>query len=83
MPTPATSTRPTWRSGSARRLDLDRIRRSMTYPLMVDGRNLYDPAEMVAKGFFYQAIGRPMRESTVPGAADPAPHAEPVLTPST
>ena len=31
----------------------------MKYPLLVDGRNLYDPSEMVAKGFFYQPIGRP------------------------
>jgi hypothetical protein len=31
----------------------------MKYPLLVDGRNLYDPTEMVAKGFFYQPIGRP------------------------
>src|ERR1700704_2164677 len=45
-----------------RRLDLDRVRRVMAYPLMVDGRNLYDPVEMVAKGFFYQPIGRPVAE---------------------
>jgi UDPglucose 6-dehydrogenase len=43
-----------------RRLDLDRVRQSMRYPLVVDGRNLYDPREMVAKGFFYQPIGRPV-----------------------
>ena len=49
-----------------RRLDLDRVRQSMRYPLLVDGRNLYDPAEMVAKGFFYQAIGRPTLEPTPP-----------------
>ena len=48
-----------------RRLDLERIRRSMAYPLMVDGRNLYDPAEMVAKGFFYQPIGRSAQERSV------------------
>jgi UDPglucose 6-dehydrogenase len=42
-----------------RRLDLDRFRQAMRYPLVVDGRNLYDPAEMVSKGFFYQPIGRP------------------------
>jgi len=63
-----------------RRLDLDRIRRSMAYPLMVDGRNLYDPAEMVAKGFFYQPIGRSAQE---PGVAETpnhkSPAAEPVL----
>jgi UDPglucose 6-dehydrogenase len=45
-----------------RRLDLDRIRQSMKYPLLVDGRNLYDPKEMVAKGFFYQPIGRQIPE---------------------
>ena len=43
-----------------RRLDLDRVRQSMQYPLLVDGRNLYDPQEMVARGFFYQPIGRPV-----------------------
>src|SRR5947207_9807574 len=46
-----------------RRLDLDRVRRSMQYPLVVDGRNLYDPADMVARGFFYQPIGRRVPET--------------------
>jgi UDPglucose 6-dehydrogenase len=45
-----------------RRLDLDRIRQSMRSPLVVDGRNLYDPAEMVARGFLYHPIGRPVPE---------------------
>jgi UDPglucose 6-dehydrogenase len=59
-----------------RRIDLDRIRRAMRYPLLVDGRNLYDPAEMVARGFFYQPIGRPVPE------APPAPDShEPLPTP--
>src|SRR5919205_600463 len=48
-----------------RRLDLDRVRRSMRYPLLVDGRNLYDPREMVNKGFFYQPIGRPVDQAAV------------------
>jgi UDPglucose 6-dehydrogenase len=48
-----------------RRLDLSRIRQAMNYPLLVDGRNLYDPAEMVSKGFFYQPIGRPTQDPTV------------------
>src|ERR1700730_14940664 len=47
-----------------RRLDLDRTRQSMKYPLLVDGRNLYDPKEMVSKGFFSQPIGRPSHEPT-------------------
>jgi UDPglucose 6-dehydrogenase len=42
-----------------RRLDLERIRDSMRYPLVVDGRNLYDPEEMRALKFEYKAIGRP------------------------
>jgi UDPglucose 6-dehydrogenase len=54
-----------------RRLDLDRVRQAMRYPLLVDGRNLYDPQEMVAKGFFYQPIGRPVPEATVVDTAPP------------
>jgi UDPglucose 6-dehydrogenase len=64
-----------------RRLDLERIRQSMHYPLLVDGRNLYDPAEMVAKGFFYQAIGRPVQEPHAPVGADLAAHRDPALAP--
>jgi UDPglucose 6-dehydrogenase len=56
-----------------RRLDLDRIRKAMNYPLLVDGRNLYDPAEMAAKGFIYHAIGRPGIE---PASETPLPDPE-------
>src|SRR5579864_4221740 len=52
-----------------RRLDLDCLRQLMQYPLVVDGRNLYDPADMVAKGFFYQPIGRPVSETASGEAA--------------
>jgi UDPglucose 6-dehydrogenase len=48
-----------------RRLDLDRIQHSMRHPLLVDGRNLYDPNEMVSRGFQYHAIGRPTPEGLV------------------
>jgi UDPglucose 6-dehydrogenase len=54
-----------------RRLDMDRVRQSMRYPLLVDGRNLYDPQEMVAKGFFYQPIGRTVADQ--PSIEAPAP----------
>jgi UDPglucose 6-dehydrogenase len=63
-----------------RRLDLDRIRQAMKYPLLVDGRNLYDPSEMVAKGFFYLPIGRPTPDAATrdsPPAV--ASQAEPAL----
>lgn len=40
-------------------LDLDRLSRVLRYPIVVDGRNLYDPAAMAAKGFTYLSVGRP------------------------
>jgi len=39
-------------------LELDRLRTLMAYPIVVDGRNLYDPAAMSAAGFTYYSIGR-------------------------
>ncbi|MHB8248755.1 MAG: UDP-glucose dehydrogenase family protein [Acidithiobacillus sp.] len=39
--------------------DFDRIRARMRLPLIVDGRNLYDPQALRAAGFRYHAIGRP------------------------
>ncbi len=39
-------------------LDLDRIRRSLKYPIIIDGRNLYQPELMAAHGFTYYSIGR-------------------------
>ncbi len=42
-----------------RLLDLPRTRRLLNSPVMVDLRNIYDPEEMAAAGFFYTSIGRP------------------------
>ncbi len=39
-------------------LDLARIRDSMTEPILVDGRNIYDPHTVRELGFKYMAIGR-------------------------
>jgi UDPglucose 6-dehydrogenase len=39
-------------------LDLARVRDSMSQPVVVDGRSIYDPPTMKALGFQYQAIGR-------------------------
>jgi UDPglucose 6-dehydrogenase len=61
-----------------RRLDLDQIRKNMQYPLLVDGRNLYDPREMVRRGFVYQAIGRPTPQAPVV-FEDSTPTREPQL----
>lgn len=41
-----------------KKLDLDRARRVLTHPIMFDGRNLFDPAEMERLGFIYKSIGR-------------------------
>ena len=39
-------------------LDLARVRSLMKTPIMVDGRNLFDPERMAEKGFVYFSIGR-------------------------
>jgi len=39
-------------------LDLERLRRELRYPIVIDGRNLYDPEVMAAQGFTYYSVGR-------------------------
>jgi UDPglucose 6-dehydrogenase len=41
-----------------KQLDLGRIKAAMRRPVVVDGRNLYDPATMTALGFTYRGVGR-------------------------
>jgi len=41
-----------------RNLDLARIRQLMRRPVLIDGRNIYDPAGMRELGFTYRGIGR-------------------------
>jgi UDPglucose 6-dehydrogenase len=38
--------------------DLKRIKSALVQPIVVDGRNLYDPAKMRTLGFTYLSIGR-------------------------
>ena len=40
-------------------LDLERLRTLVKYPIVLDGRNLYDPTVMVESGFSYYSVGRP------------------------
>jgi UDPglucose 6-dehydrogenase len=46
-------------------LELPRLKSALSYPIVVDGRNLYNPAEMAAAGFIYSSIGRPNAHSSV------------------
>jgi len=41
-----------------KKLDLERARRTLSHPIMFDGRNLFDPGEMERLGFIYKSIGR-------------------------
>jgi UDPglucose 6-dehydrogenase len=40
-------------------VDLLTLKGVMAYPMVVDGRNIFDPAEMSARGFIYYPTGRP------------------------
>jgi UDPglucose 6-dehydrogenase len=44
-------------------LDLARVRDAMRAPVLVDGRNLYDPREVAALGFTYRGVGLPPVEA--------------------
>jgi UDPglucose 6-dehydrogenase len=41
--------------------DFDRVRKLVRRPLLIDGRNLYDPDRMASLGFDYHGIGRGRR----------------------
>lgn len=41
-----------------KQLDMIRARESMRQPVMIDGRNIYDPAQMQEMGFAYRGFGR-------------------------
>jgi len=41
-----------------RQLDMARVQRSMRRPVLIDGRNIYDPAVMRSLGFTYRGVGR-------------------------
>jgi UDPglucose 6-dehydrogenase len=45
-------------------LDLGLLHESLRYPIILDGRNLYDPAELAERGFTYVSVGRPTVNQT-------------------
>jgi UDPglucose 6-dehydrogenase len=40
-------------------LDLHKLNATLRYPIVIDGRNLYDPLTMAEHGFTYMSVGRP------------------------
>jgi len=46
-----------WREFAA--IDLERLNRTVRFPIVIDGRNLYKPQQMLDHGFTYVSIGRP------------------------
>lgn len=50
-----------------KQLAFDKIKQYMRRPVVLDGRNIYDPIEMAARGFIYRGVGRGVfKEETVP-----------------
>jgi len=41
-----------------KQLDLQRIKDLLRNPIIIDGRNIYEPHEMAQLGFTYLAVGR-------------------------
>src|SRR5882724_4240178 len=52
-------------------LDLARVRSALKHPIVIDGRNLYDPQAMADAGLLYYSIGRAVG---VPQAMSSAVH---------
>ncbi|MCR9214819.1 MAG: UDP-glucose/GDP-mannose dehydrogenase family protein [Proteobacteria bacterium] len=42
-----------------RALDLSRVKSLMKSPIMIDLRNVYEPKDMINRGFVYESVGRP------------------------
>jgi UDP-glucose 6-dehydrogenase len=51
--------------GEFRSVASPQVREAMATPLIVDGRNLLDPALARAAGFLYESVGRPSADSPV------------------
>src|SRR6478735_5105179 len=51
----------------------DEVRDAMARPVIIDGRNLLDPAAAQAAGFVYEGIGRPRHASPIEPDRTPGP----------
>jgi len=54
-------------------LDLKQLHSKLKYPIVIDGRNLYDPRVMAAHGFTYYSVGRTSASPEAQAAAASAP----------
>ena len=41
------------------KLDLPKLNKALNFPIIIDGRNMYKPADMQEQGFTYVSVGRP------------------------
>ena len=48
-----------------RNLDFARMKEIMKTPILVDLRNIYEPAQVTATGFLYRCVGRPMSKAAI------------------
>lgn len=46
---------------TVKKMNLKRIKKAMATPIVIDGRNAFDPREMSKLGFVYQSVGRARR----------------------
>jgi UDPglucose 6-dehydrogenase len=60
-----------------KQLDMNRLRSVMAFPLLVDGRNVYDPEMMTRLGFIYCGMGR-RQPAHFPADYVPAPLTAPI-----
>jgi UDPglucose 6-dehydrogenase len=51
------------------RLDLQKLRYTLRYPIVIDGRNLFEPHTMQELGFTYLSVGRPSQHTSVESAS--------------
>jgi len=60
-------------------LDWDELRKIVARPLVIDGRNMFIPAEMAARGFDYISVGRAPATSIDDGRSRSGQNASPAV----
>ena len=51
------------------RLDLKKLHYTLRYPIVIDGRNMFEPHVMQEHGFTYLSVGRPSQHTSVESAS--------------